>query len=193
MSEQDAPSGSPLSLGLEAGMHRVVWDLRHPGAWDPDAERPGEDGPLVAPGRYRVRLKSGDWSAVRSLEVKLDPRVVETGRATPADVVEQEKLALQVRDALSEARRAAARIDAALEREPDPRLEGARSALVTEELRYSQPMLVDQLLYLYRALDVADQAPGSEAQERYEELRRALDEQLAVVEGVLGERGKGGP
>jgi len=193
MSDAEEPSAPPLRLGLGSGMHRVVWALRHPGAWGPEAEGPGEEGPLVAPGRYRARLTSGEWSAVRSFDVKLDPRVVATGRATDADAAEQERLALEVRDALSAARKAAARIDTALENAPDPRLEAARSALVTGEIRYSQPMLIDQLLYLYRALDVTDQAPGNEAEQRYEELRRALHGQLAVVEAALGDGGEGGP
>jgi len=186
MSHEQARTPPPLALELAAGMHRVVWDLRHPGPWHAEEEDP-DDGPLVAGGIYRARLTAGEWSATRPFDVRLDPRVLETGRAAPEDAAELERLALAVRDAMSEARGAAARIEAALGEEPDPRLEVVQNALVTGEVRYSQPMLIDQLLYLYRALDVADQAPGREAEERYGDLRRALDEQLAVVRGVLGE------
>ena len=54
--------------------------------------------------------------------------------------------------------------------------------------RYSQPMLVDQLSYLASNLDAADQPPGRDAMERYDELRGQLDEILKRLSdaGVAG-------
>ena len=46
-----------------------------------------------------------------------------------------------------------------------------RSELVTaENIAYPQPMLLDQIRYLYGMLTAADQPPGRDAYERFAEL-----------------------
>jgi hypothetical protein len=47
--------------------------------------------------------------------------------------------------------------------------------LTTQEGRYMRPMLLDQLRYLASMLDRADQKPGKDAYERYEELKKWLE------------------
>ena len=182
--------GTP-ALERQAGAHRFVWDMRHAGPWHADAERSGRRGPLAAPGRYQVRLSLGDWSETSPFELRFDPRIVTEG-VTARDVEAQLALSLAARDALSRARKAAARVETLLEdeqggEEHTKRLEKIKGALATEPIRYSRPMLVDQLAYVYYNLDTADQAPGRDAEERLEELTAALDEQLEALEDVLGE------
>ena len=73
------------ALPAGAGMHRFVWDLREapPRAMAQDlpiSAVPGDtprvpEGPLVVPGRYTVRLDVDGRTQVRTLEVKMDPRV----------------------------------------------------------------------------------------------------------------------
>ncbi|MFW6140896.1 MAG: hypothetical protein ACOC5S_06040, partial [Acidobacteriota bacterium] len=47
-----------------------------------------------------------------------------------------------------------------------------KKKLVTREgIRYPQPMLIDQIQYLYSILNRADQKPGKDAYERHEELQ----------------------
>jgi photosystem II stability/assembly factor-like uncharacterized protein len=93
--EEDVPYvaaywiGHPEPIAKEAGMHRLVWDLRYP---DPPAvhvQSPYNypiaaivgstplppQGPLVLPGSYEVRLKVGGQVLRQPLEVKMDPRV----------------------------------------------------------------------------------------------------------------------
>jgi photosystem II stability/assembly factor-like uncharacterized protein len=175
----------------DAGMHRFVWDLRYPGPWEPEPSRAGRGGPLVPPGTYRARLTVGDWTQTRSFEVHMDPRVVEEG-ITEAQVRAQVELALQVRDALSEARNAATRLEEAREQLSGRGAESAlraldeiREQLLTGEVRYSQPMLIDQLEYLYENLDTADQEPGRDASVRYEELNEALQTHIRNLERIL--------
>ncbi|MFI5370379.1 MAG: WD40/YVTN/BNR-like repeat-containing protein [Candidatus Eisenbacteria bacterium] len=74
------------ALSAEPGMHRFVWDLRHP---RPPAPRyhysisavwrdgtPVEPmGPFVVPGRYQVTLAVGATRLSRTLEVRPDPRL----------------------------------------------------------------------------------------------------------------------
>jgi photosystem II stability/assembly factor-like uncharacterized protein len=73
------------AMPQEAGLNRVVWDLRHQG---PHARTMGaaaaDDGggfgfpargPLVLPGKYTVRLTAGGKTLTRELDVKVDPTI----------------------------------------------------------------------------------------------------------------------
>ena len=70
------PSGDGNSLAAEAGMNRFVWDLRHPGSQGLDnGGEPAIQGPVVAPGSYRVELRVGESVYTQELKVRVDPRV----------------------------------------------------------------------------------------------------------------------
>jgi photosystem II stability/assembly factor-like uncharacterized protein len=178
--------GTPR-LAKTAGLHRFVWDLRHAGPWHPNPERSGRRGPFVPPGTYEARLTVGTWSATVPVEVRLDPRVLKEG-VTTADAAAQGELALKARDALSRGRALARRLDeaaraAAAGSEAARRIAGLRQQVVTDPVRYSRPMLVDQLEYLYQNLNRADQRPGKDAYDRYQELAA----ELAAAEKALEE------
>ena len=51
-------AGTP-GLGSTAGLHRFNWDLRMAGPWDSRERARGRQGPLVAPGLYRIVLIAG--------------------------------------------------------------------------------------------------------------------------------------
>jgi len=109
---------------------------------------------------------------------------------TAADLVAQAKLGLQVRDILSSARRAADRLKEAEADASGPAAEALaeiRKQLLTVPIRYSQPMLIDQIEYLNGNVSRADQAPGADALARFEELDGALKEQVRKLDEVLGE------
>lgn len=171
-----------------AGAHRFVWDLRLPGPWDPNPRRFGASGPMVKPGSYQARLTVGSWSETQRFEVLPDPRVIENG-VTIADLYEQVDMALEARDALTEARMAVARMNQALEGGVSGRarrtIEEIHALMETSPIRYSRPMLVDQLEYLYGNLLSADQAPGEEAEMRYDELYTLLQTYMRDLERVL--------
>ncbi|MBE3072660.1 MAG: glycosyl hydrolase [Acidobacteria bacterium] len=94
-----------------AGSHRVAWDLHYPGA----TVFPGmilrsaqpERGPLAPPGRYQVRLIVDGRSQTRDLAILKDPRLKDV---TQADLEEQFKLTVQIRDKTSAANEAVIRI-----------------------------------------------------------------------------------
>ena len=177
------------TLSKSAGMHRFRWRMRYPGPWDEDAHRSGLNGPMISPGIYWVRLSVGDLTKTISFEAKVDPRVVKEGTVTVEDIRAQTELALKARDALSRARLAAAQVSTALEEARGAKLETLQSLakeLVTPKRRYSQPMLIDQLSYLYGNLSSADQRPGKDAYDRYESLSSQLNEQLAKLSRILG-------
>ncbi|MGI9625306.1 MAG: hypothetical protein ACR2QM_00605, partial [Longimicrobiales bacterium] len=178
--------GTP-SLPTGPGAHRFTWDLRHAGPWDSNAQRSGRGGPMVSPGTYTARVTAGDWSGSRTFEVRMDPRVVDEGISV-AQIEQQTELALEARDALSEARLAAHRIGEARQRgggELADEVEEIERELVTAPRRYSRPMLVDQLQYLYGNLTRADQEPGADAYQRYDTLNTALEDYIRRLERLL--------
>ncbi|MGD8539434.1 MAG: hypothetical protein PVI66_12020 [Candidatus Aminicenantes bacterium] len=169
-------------LSKNAGMHRFVWDLRYPDPWHEDPLRSERSGPMVPPGLYQARLTVGKWSSGVSFEVKMDPRVLKEG-ITEADVRAQAEFALKVRDTLSEARQVAERVKKTIKEkdEGDGTLAAIKKQLISEPGRYAQPMLLDQLEYLYSNLIRADQRPGKDAYDRYEELNKAFQELNAKI------------
>lgn len=178
------------ALSGEPGMNRFRWDMRHIGPWSEKAEDRFKKGPLARPGVYTLRLTAGDKLVTEQLQLVTDPRVLAQG-TTVADIDEQVTFQLLLVDLLSEARRlekAVADEHASLESRRDELSpeEAARLLLVTDvrhavktaDIIYPQPMLTDQIEYLYGMVSGADQAPGVEAIDRYAELAA----QLAMLE-----------
>jgi photosystem II stability/assembly factor-like uncharacterized protein len=180
----DKPTGSGpaarAKLPNGEGMHRFVWDLRFPGPWNKASGEAPRSGPMVPPGEYRAHLTIDSWSATRSFNVRMDPRVLAEG-VTEEDVGSQIELALEVRDVLTEAHQLTADLEKRAKEiteqgEPAEELEAVLKQLVAHSVRYSPPMLLDQLSYLFTNLVGADQRPGKDAYDRLavlkEELRR---------------------
>ena len=61
-------------------------------------------------------------------------------------------------------------------------IEAALERLATAEGTYRQPMLADQVSYLYYMLGDADQVPGQDAEARLDELRRELQSVQSLVD-----------
>lgn len=177
--------GTP-PLSKTAGLHRFSWDLRYPGPWHETTGRSGRGGPMVPPGTYQARLTVGDRVQAISFEVTLDPRVIKEG-ITEADVRAQAELALEVRDTLSAARLAVARLNRAMKEAGKKQrdLADIKNQLITSSIRYSQPMVIDQLTYLYTNLIRADQRPGQDAHNRYQELNAALEKLVQRLNEIL--------
>ena len=189
------------ALRGEAGMHRFYWDMRRELPSDLTAERYSrQSGPLVSPGRYGATLYVGSWSQSHEFTVQIDPRVAEDG-VSHHDLVVLENLSLDVLDLAAEAEMLIRNIDEAVEKaEQKPsrkgrpaqraaevvrRLESLRAELVTAGGRYPQPMIVDQIAYLYGMLSQADQRPGEDASIRLGELSEALIECRIALDDIL--------
>ena len=93
----------PQRVGTRAGFNRYTWNLNYPDAstfqgmifWQGTTT-----GPAAAPGTYSVRLIAGNEAPLtESFVVRKDPQT----RATVADLVEQHRFAMQVRDSVSAA------------------------------------------------------------------------------------------
>ena len=181
------------SIRAEAGMQRITWDLRYPGPWAPETPEGGFGGPVVPPGKYSVRLTANGQTITRTFDVKSDPRVAADG-VTDGDLAEQVKFQLQIRDALSDARKLQQSIEQAMQKAGiKPGLEtagvGATVALtkydhplralyakvVTTPGIYTQGMLIDQLQNVQRMVTQADQKVGKDAYDRYNDLVKEMN------------------
>jgi len=174
-----AGRGGGQGLPKSAGMHRFVWDLRHE----------GRSSPIVVPGTYQAKLTVGNWSHTERFDVLIDPRVAEDG-VTQSDLVAQVSLSFKVQDVLNSARATSERIREArssgrLTRSQNEKLDALQVQLVTAGGRYPQPMLIDQISYLYSMLGRADQKPGRDAYQRYDELNASLSKILSELEQIL--------
>jgi photosystem II stability/assembly factor-like uncharacterized protein len=162
------------------GHTRFILPLEHAGPWR-DGGSGGtlaDGGPALAPGRYSVRVTADGLSRTRPLTVVMDPRVERIG-ITASDLREQERLGLAVRDLLSRARQAVSRVEDA-QRDAagseSERLESLHRRLTErDDISYPQPMLVEQIEYLYDMVTGAPQKPGRDARERYDALAAELE------------------
>lgn len=186
--------GAPARLEKGAGMHRFTWDLRYPGPWQSRMRPEGPNGPMAVPGSYTVRLTVGSWSSTEPLTIIEDPRVTKSG-VTGADLREQFEHNMRVRELVSEVNKAVARVRAAQASLRNAaggagdrlaRLNGLASHLITPPIRYSKPELQTHITYLYSMTNATDQKIGRDAVERYEVLRKELDERIGELNQILG-------
>lgn len=195
--------GGSTSIRAEAGMQRITWDLRYPGPWAPNAPEGGFGGPVVPPGKYSVRLTSGGQTITKSFDLKSDPRVAADG-VSDGDIAEQVKFQLQVRDAISDARKLQQSIEQAMQKaglkpmlDPggvgsspsstkyDHPLRALYARVVTTPGIYTQGMLLDQLQNVQRMIQQADQKIGKDAYDRYADLVK----EMAAIEAELKKAG----
>jgi photosystem II stability/assembly factor-like uncharacterized protein len=199
----NAPGGQRFPA--EAGMNRFVWDMRRdPGTGDEGDESSQSSrqrrGPLVVPGTYSATLTIGEWNQTVFFEILIDPRVAKDG-VTVSDLKAQEALSLKVLTLLGQARQAASSLETEMEKysalveeggtqarkakEIEARLKEIHARLVTEEGRYPQPQIIEQISYLSSMLDRADQKPGHDAYVRFDELTNTLNECLEDMSKAL--------
>src|SRR5205085_7682313 len=98
--------------------------------------------------------------------VKIDPRIAKDG-VTAADLAEQTKFALKVRDSLAEARQLAQRVRQAIDAK---RGDQAKPQSVSERLNtkagpYEDQMFIDQVSNIGREIGQADQKVPASAYE----------------------------
>jgi photosystem II stability/assembly factor-like uncharacterized protein len=193
------------------GGNRFTWDLHYPGAktfegmifWGAQADA----GPTAVPGQYQIRLTANGVTEVRPLVVMKDPRL--TG-VTDADLAEQFKLAIEVRDKTTEANEMVIRIREIkkniadrVKKDPSDTSLGAagerlstRLSAVEEDIyqvrnRSNQdPLnfpikLNNQIAALMRVVETGDAKPTDQSYEVFKELNARLEEIRKRYEEIL--------
>ncbi len=197
----------------EAGLNRLVWDLRYEEAhrvpgyylWEYGS---GARGPVAAPGQYQVRLTVGGESQVAPLEVKLDPRV----KVSQADLAQQFDMLMQIHgelnlvyDAVNQIQDVRSQVAGLKRRLPEnastktiassaddleKKLLGMRDQLVNltisaNEDSLAYPPQVDaKLAFLAMDVATADSAPTEAEQLQFEKLKRQSGELLSRWEDL---------
>jgi photosystem II stability/assembly factor-like uncharacterized protein len=194
--------GGSGPLTARVGHNRYMWDYR----W-------ANGGPLVAPGKYTVRLAPGGAADARgpaatamtkAFDVRVDPDVLKDG-ITIADLVDQQNFLLAVRDTTAQANVLRSRVQQAMQKvgvqaapSPGPGqwtagmphqqpLQRLWARLVTAPGTYEQGMLIDQLGNIARAEGGADQKVGAESRKRFEDLAKelkAIEDELRKLSGM---------
>jgi photosystem II stability/assembly factor-like uncharacterized protein len=184
-------------IPAHAGMNRLIWDLR----WNDPAQIPGafyQDqaprGPLVAPGRYELRLTLGDKTRSASFMVVADPRVAHSDAAIAAKT----SLALAAYHDIDTLHRAVNDIRArrhelknsTAPRDLDPKLARIEEALMQVNMNGSEAnlafpgMLNEQFASFAETLDDADTPPTAQQQALYHSLHEKLQTQLSLWRGL---------
>ncbi|MEO8026602.1 MAG: glycosyl hydrolase, partial [Bryobacteraceae bacterium] len=203
-SPADESTETTKSLTAKTGINRFVWDLRYPGPvtfpgivlrWT----SPGQ-GPMAPPGQYTVRLRANGQVKTQKLIIRSDPRL--TG-FTDAELQEQFRLAIEIRDATSRAHSAVIQIREIREQADkraaqigDARLSGQVSALEAKLSEVEQDLyqtrnrsprdtlnypikLNNQLAVLQKFVDTGDAPPTDSDYAVFKELSAKLDAILA--------------
>lgn len=172
------------TLKAQPGLHRFRWNMKYFGAWNKEEKDRFSKGPMAPTGEFTARISVAGTVIEQSFALHMDPRVVAAG-TTASDIDEQFALEMKVHALLADARK----LEHMLTKEQEDldekgetdslsdteskRLEQVRAVLndlKTADLIYPQPMLADQIGYLYNMISNADQLPGKDAVDRYEEL-----------------------
>ncbi len=202
----------PARVTANAGMNRFVWDMRYPDAttfpnlimWAGSTR-----GPLVAPGKYSVRLTVDAKTQTQPFVVLKDLRV----KASIEDLQKQAALSVQLRDKLSQANEGVIRIrdvrkqvtdyadrlkdDASAKKVVDAAKELAKKLTTVEEELYQtknqsgqDPLnypikLNNKVAALLGVVQSADFAPTAQSYMVYEGLASEVNAQLKSLDGLL--------
>ena len=203
--EAPAHPGAPDRVAKAKGMNRFVWDFGYPNAawfsrmvlWTGFLQ-----GPPAVPGEYSVRLTVGDKTETQKFTVKIDPRTT----ATQADLEEQFKLLIQIRDAVSEANNGVRTIRSVKAQVADrakrtgnanfgaalvAKISAVEARLYSVQNRAGQDMLNypiqlnDQLGSLYYGIGATDAKPTAQQYEVFKLLDGQLAEQMKSLKSAL--------
>ncbi len=178
---------SVKKLSTKKGLNRFTWDMESLGPWHKQGRRRYGNGYLVPPGKYTVELSVDGWTSKQEFELLMDPRLLDIG-VSQDDLSAQNELQQKVIGLLEEARKLEQELEEKIseleksegEDEEMADLKTVLGKLQTEKGIYMQPMIIDQISYLYNMINRADQMPGKDAYERFEALTKMLDEVKAM-------------
>ena len=183
---QPDPDAAPLRRGAPAprvtktaGLNRFAWDVRN------------QQGVIVPPGQYQVRLKTGNTNLTQPFTVLIDPRVAADG-VTLADLQEQFEHNVRMRELVSGVNQLVTLVRQAQSKlgEADAntvsRVNALAAKLLTEPVRYGKPGLQAHITYLAGMTANVDQKIGRDAIERYAVLKKELDALRIEADQVLG-------
>jgi hypothetical protein len=176
MALNEFTSNNITKVTSKRGYNRFRWDLRHKGIIENDNKK-NLLGPLVKPGKYKVQiLVDNKYKIEDEILILKDPN----SENTENDFAKTEGLQLKLLDKIREANSIASELQRSilskkLRKNKSVMLKEKLNMLITKEGAYMQPMLIDQLKYLYNMITRADQILGNDAYYRFETLSLELE------------------
>lgn len=184
-------TSAPGSPAIHPGLNRYHWDLSiEPRA--PGTSSPAQRGPKAVPGNYQFHLNVGANTQSATFKVLGDTRA----HLTQQDYQSQYDLLMHIQDAIKQIQEAAATIQSRRATLPsgDPALTqlnalqtalgagatgrgGGRSGAASS----SPPPLMGEFNTLYTFVIGTEDRPTGAALDRYRDLRKSLDENLAKL------------
>ncbi|MEO6805841.1 MAG: hypothetical protein ABI286_02785 [Edaphobacter sp.] len=186
-----APNGPTVN----AGLNRYNWDL-HIESRAPGTPMPAQRGPKAVPGTYQLRLTVGSTTQSATLRLLGDPKA----HLTQLDYQSQYDLLMQIQHAITQIQQAGATIQSrrASLSAADPtlaQLNALQTALGTGATRGGRggggapraatngtPPLMGEFTSLYTFVIDSEDRPTGAALDRYRNLRKSLDADLAKLQ-----------
>ena len=209
--EPDKKAADERTLPTKPGLNRFVWDMRYPDAerliGDPFVEK-ATTGAIAAPGHYAVKLTLGEQSWTENFEIVADPRVTATQEDLQAQfalwqgivdkvtaihgaVIRIRRIREQVNEWQKRAGDNSAISDAA--KSLNDKLATVEKALVQVDAKTASDRLLlpsklnTKLLGLIAVVSCADFRPPQQAYNVFDHLSAQADQQLSLLDGVLGD------
>lgn len=199
------------TLPAKPGLNRFVWDMRYPDAVKVPGDLTTEKavtGPRAAPGHYQAQLTVGDTSQRVPFTILVDPRI----DVSQADLDTQFALWQQITDKISDThrginklRKIRRQLDGWIERAEDNQqiVDAARSihqklSTIERELIQTEAKtgndrlrlparLNTKLIGLISIVAAADARPPQQTYDVLGHLGGQVDEQLALLDGIIGD------
>ena len=201
--DEDDPRRAPKPPGVIPGINQFEWDLRYPGATEFKGmimwgARP-QNGPLAIPGRYQVRLIASGETITQPFEIKADPRLK---NVSIADLREQFKLAMELRDKTSQANESVIRIRSLKETISKKKEKSATDKKLLDQLTAIEEALYqvrnqsgqdplnfpikinNRIAALWRSVETGDAKPTDASYQVAKELSADLDKQLNELKKI---------
>ena len=166
---------TPLVTTKE-GYNRFRWDLRHEGIVNKDKSK-NIKGPFVKPGKYKVQVSvdqqfliSNQFSVIKDPNTDVSQNTLIELEKFQLDLLEKIKRAINIRNEIKKYKS-----KKGLSKAKREKFNKILDELETKDGNYMQPMLIDQLKYLYSMVNKADQVLGEDAYNRYKELSIQLE------------------
>lgn len=200
-----------VTLPAKAGLNRFIWDMRYPDAVKVTGDLTTEKtatGPRAAPGAYQVVLTVGATTQQAPFEIRIDPSL----EVSQVDLDAQFALWQQITDKVSEAhtainkvRKIRRQLDGWIERAAESQqiIDAARA--IQEKLNTIERELIQteaktgndrlrlpsrlntKLINLISIVAAADVRPPQQAYAVLDHLSGQVDEQLALLDGIIGD------
>jgi len=201
---------------VAAGLHRISWDLRYPGATDFPGMvmwAAGTRGPLAPPGTYSVKVTADGQTGTETFAIKRETRVLKD--VSDQDLREEFDLAMNIRNKTSQANESvllirgirtqvaerkgkldaakAASVVRALE-DLDQALTAIETEIYQVKLQSSQdPLnfpikLNNKIAALQGVVESSDARPTEQAYSVFRTLSGSLDDQLSKLDAIVKTR-----